>query len=412
LAKADPATLNVVVAPALSYLVPGQALQLSAVVSGATNQTVTWTATIGSVTPGSNNTMTYTAPTTLGTCTITATIGSVTATATVVISPYPPAITPTSTITTFAGTGVQGHAGNGGLATNAQLWGAGSLALGPDGSAYISEASPGAVRRVFPNGTIATVAGNGTQGCGPDGVPANTAALTWVHADVVAPDGTIYIVDYGCGTLRTVSPSGIINTVPGIFGAGSLARAADGSIYMTFNGANQVKRLSPNGTLSLIAGTGAGSSTGDNGPALLASLHDPHSLAVGPDGSLYISENTGNRVRRVDPNGIITTIAGTGASGYSGDGGPGNAARLAVPYAITVGPDGALYLSDTGNHVVRRVGMDGIIGTVVGTGTLGYSGDGGPCGQAQLSVPDGLVFAADGALLVSDLYNFRVRRIK
>ena len=126
------------------------------------------------------------------------------------------------------------------------MWGAGSLALGPDGSAYISESSPGAVGRVFPNGTIATVAGNGSQGCGPDGVPATSAALTWVNADVVAPDGAIYIADVGCGTQRVVSPNGIISTVPGIIG-GSLARGADGSIYITFKGANKVGRPVPTG---------------------------------------------------------------------------------------------------------------------------------------------------------------------
>jgi streptogramin lyase len=181
---------------------------------------------------------------------------------------------------------------------------------------------------------------------------------------------------------------------------------------MTFNGQNTVGRRAPNGTLTIVAGTGAPASSGDGGPATQAALNGPHSVAVGPDGTLYISENGGNRIRAVAPNGIITTVAGTGAQGYSGDGGPATAATLRVPYAIAVGPDGALYFGDTGNTVIRRIGTDGIIGTVAGTGTSGYSGDGGPSGQAQLASPAGIIFAKDGSLWVSDVYNVRVRRIK
>ncbi|MDA8185337.1 MAG: hypothetical protein M0035_13100, partial [Actinomycetota bacterium] len=142
--------------------------------------------------------------------------------------------------------------------------------------------------------------------------------------------------------------------------------------------------------ITTVVGTGEEGSSGDGGPATAAQLYYPRGLALAPDGSLYIADAGNHRVRRVDPSGIITTVAGTGEEGSSGDGGPATAARLRYPSALALAPDGSLYLADTSNHRVRRVDPSGIITTVAGTGEEGSSGDGGPATAAELRDPSAL----------------------
>ncbi|MCC6559705.1 MAG: hypothetical protein IT372_42860, partial [Polyangiaceae bacterium] len=222
-------------------------------------------------------------------------------------------------------------------------------------------------------GTVTTVAGSGCSGCAlGDGGPARNARLDTPSGVVVAPDGSVYISDMSHSRIRKVSPSGIISTV---------------------------------------AGTGVSGSTGDGGPATQAQLHQPRGLAMGPDGSLYIADQGGNRVRKVSPSGIISTLAGTGALGYGGDGGPAAQAQLKAPLGVAVGPDGVVYIADTGNNRIRRVGTDGVISTVAGDGTAGFAGDGGPATAAKLRQPRGLLVERDSALVVVDTENHRVRRI-
>src|SRR5205823_4626458 len=133
--------------------------------------------------------------------------------------------------------------------------------------------------------------------------------------------------------------------------------------------------------------------------------------AVAPDGSLYIADGGSQRIRRVGPDGIITTVAGTGVAGFSGDGGPAVAAKLQHPYGVAVGSDSTLYISDNGNDSIRRVGPDGIITTVAGTGVAGFSGDGGLATAAQLSHPGGIALGPDGSLYLADESNHRLRRV-
>ena len=135
-------------------------------------------------------------------------------------------------------------------------------------------------------------------------------------------------------------------------------------------------------------------------------------IAVGLDGSFYLADSWNHRIRRVGPDGIITTVAGTGAAGFSGDGGPAINAQLYLPVSVTVGSDGSIYIGDYWNYRVRRVGPDGIITTVAGVGVAGYSGDGGPARSAALQCPDGLAGAPDGSLFLSDCINDRVRQMK
>jgi DNA-binding beta-propeller fold protein YncE len=165
--------------------------------------------------------------------------------------------------------------------------------------------------------------------------------------------------------------------------------------------------------ITTIAGNGKPTTAGDSGPATAASLHDPFGITRGPDGLLYVCEFNGHAVRRIAADGTISTIAGTGKPGFSGDGGPATAAQLNKPHEIRFGPDGALYISDMSTHTIRRVDMStGTISTFAGTGKPGFSGDGGPASSAALHDPIAIEFSPDGhSLLLCDIGNQRVRSI-
>lgn len=212
---------------------------------------------------------------------------------------------------------------------------------------------------------ISTVAGNGETGVSGDGGPAIEAEVN-PRDVVIGPDGSLYIAS------------------------------------------TRVRRVDPEGIITTFAGGGdPPDDLGDGGPATQARLRGATRLALGPDGSLYISESlfSINRVRKVDPNGVITTVAGGSTAGYSGDGGPATQAQINNPAGLAVGPDGSLYIAEDGNHVIRRVGPDGIITTVAGDGTrcpsLNPCGDGGPANQAKLFSPEGVAIAPDGTLYLT-----------
>jgi YD repeat-containing protein len=276
-----------------------------------------------------------------------------------------------SVITTAVGTGAAGYGGDGGPAATATLNRPVEVAVGADGALFIADTSNNRIRRVGPDGIITTVAGTGVSGYSGDGGPA-TAAKLWAHGVAVGADGALILNDPHNNRIRRVAPDGIITTV---------------------------------------AGTGAYGYSGDGGPATAAALNMPNGVAVGADGALFIADTSNNRIRRVGPDGIITTVAGTGAYGYSGDGGPATAATLASPTKVAVGPDGALSIADRMNNRIRRVGPDGIITTVAGTGAYGYSGDGGPATAATIGFTQ-IAVGAVGALFISDSSNNRIRVVR
>jgi len=252
----------------------------------------------------------------------------------------------------------------------------GDLALAPDGSLYVT-GNAGvdfAVYRVAPDGTVTRVAGRpcGLSGDYGDGGPATEAAFEAPANIALGPDQSLYIADYLTSRVRRVGADGIITTV---------------------------------------AGQGTCGFGGDGGPARLALLCQPWGLAVGADGSLYIADRGNQRIRRVAPDGRISTIAGNGTAGYSGDGGPATAAQLNEPLRIALAPAGGLYFSDSGNNVVRRIHADGVILTVAGTGQNGFSGDGGPARAARLSGPSSLGVAPGGRLYVNDA-GTRIRQVE
>jgi RHS repeat-associated protein len=193
--------------------------------------------------------------------------------------------------------------------------------------------------------------------------------------------------------------------------------AADGSVYFADSNNARIRRIAPDGTIDTVAGTGEfrdyGEPAGDGGPAIEAELNYPYGLDVAADGSVYFTD--WNRVRRIDPAGIITTVAGNEVDsfdpGFAGDGGPATDANFDLLDGIAVAPDGSFYVIDYYNHRLRHVGTDGIVETVAGTGTPGFSGDGGPASQAQIDSPEAVEIAPDGSVYVADQGNQRVRRI-
>lgn len=285
-------------------------------------------------------------------------------------------------ITTVAGTGQPGLAGDGNLAISARLWTPQGVAFGPDGKLYIADLGNNRVRRIDASGVITTVAGGGnfTPTLG-DGGPATQALLASPQDVAVAPDDSIYVSTTGNGGVH-----------------------------------DRIRKIDPNGVISTLVGTGVPGFSGDGGPAALAQINHPRGLALSPDGSLYFADWFNNRIRRISPDGFITTVAGGGSCAMAscGDGGPAAQARLNQPQRVAVGLDGSLYLAELDR--VRRVAPDGIITTYAGPGTCVSSpacGDGGPATHAKLGNVDGLAVASDGALYIAtnNSNTFYIRRV-
>lgn len=215
--------------------------------------------------------------------------------------------------------------------------------------------------------------------------------------------------------IRTVAgggPDGVPGPQASIGQPGVVVAGQNGTVYFTSRGSHRVFALEANGDVKVVAGSGVKGFSGDGGPALLASLNDPFGLAVDSAGNVYISDSENSRIRKVDAStGVITTIAGTGSFGYSGDGGPATSARLARPYGLALDVNGNLYVADSSNNVIRRIGGDGVITTVAGNNRGSFAGDGGAATAASLSGPYGVGFDAAGAMYIADRGNNRIRRV-
>lgn len=347
-------------------------------------------------------------------------------------------------IQTIAGSSnFAGYSGDSSQADRAKLWEPRDLAIAPDGSIYIAESNR--IRKVSANGIISTVAGDGqrctpsTAPCG-DGGSALIAQLSENLSIDFDAEGNLYIADFNNHRIRRVNSNGIISTIAGTgeygyYGAygddslaiyakisnpGDIAVGPDGSIYLT-DGNNVVRRIMPDGIITTVAGDGntvyscGEDPCGDGGPAILAKLPlSGGKIALGPDGSLYIATESNDRIRKVGTNGIITTVAGSGLAcdprTACGEGYLATKARLAAPKSIAVGQDGTLYICDNSGKI-RFVSPDGIFNTLAGNGIEGFGGDNGIAKNAQIAMPSSIVNAPDGSIYVADTRNNRIRRI-
>lgn len=341
----------------------------------------------------------------------------------------------TGIITTVAGSGLQGgsggFSGDGGQATSAQLDSPAGLAFDAQGNLYIADQSNNRIRQVNTNGIISTFAGDGQQASQAplgDGGPATAAAITFPSGVAVDGAGNLYISGID-NRIRKVALSGIISTyagtgAPGFAGDGGPATQAQmtinqgnpglainpaGDVYICDN--SRVRVIDAAGTINTFAGNGESNSFGDGGPAVSAGLETPVGVAADGNGNVFIAEQATNDVRKVASSGIITTYAGTGVAGYSGDGGQAADATLNLPVALATDSAGNLYVVDQGNQVVRKITPAGVITTFAGNGEYGYSGDGSLATNAELASPSGLAVAANGTIYIADRDNERIRAV-
>ena len=337
-------------------------------------------------------------------------------------------VNPSGIISTIAGNGQYGFSGDGGPATSASLASPQALALNATGDLFIAEVNNHRVRKVSLNGIITTIAGNGVFGFSGDGGQATAASLTQAWGVAVDGSGNLYISDVLTGRIRKVTPGGTISTVAGgnfgFSGDGGPATSAalhfandvtvdaTGRLYIADSGNGRVRSVSVNGTIATFAGTGLVNFSGDGGPAASALLSQPSRVASDSAGSIFIADTFNNRIRKVSPAGIISTVAGTGVAGFSGDGGPAVSASLKEPLGVVVDAAGNVYFADTGNGLVRRISSIGVITKIAGNGSYAFSGDGGLATNASFAGPAGLALdATTGNLFIADSGNHRIRRV-
>ncbi|MGI9341965.1 MAG: PKD domain-containing protein [Gammaproteobacteria bacterium] len=319
-------------------------------------------------------------------------------------------------VTTIAGTGVGSFNGDGQLATETTM-GTSGLDTAPDGSIYFADELNNRIRRVGPDGIVTTVAGTGARGFGGDGGPATAALLSGPIDVAVGSDGSLYIADRGNLRVRRVDPAGLITTFAGNGVAGlsgdngpatsarfsqvilGVAAAPDGSVYVADSFNNRIRRIGPDGIITTFAGFGSGAGCClDGGLATKGALSGPDKVTVGDDGSVYIADAGNARIRVVTPDGIINTLLDLGRG-------------VAQPGDVALDGQGNLYITDERRHLLLRLGKDGVLQTLAGTGSQGFSGDGGTPLSARFFRPGGVVVAPDGTLIISDNANNRIRQI-
>src|SRR4029077_12665547 len=290
----------------------------------------------------------------------------------------------------------------------------------PAGELYIADNNNSVIRKVDATGKITTVVGVGFPGYFGDGGQAINAALSFPEGISFDSAGNLFITDTGNLVIRKVDPSGVITTLPmtslppkftAFCFPEDVAAGAAGTVYIADSCRNQVFKLDSGGHLTIIAGSGAQGYSGDGGPAINASLFFPTAITFDAAGNLYIADETNNVVRKVDTGGTITTAVGNGGFGFAGDGGPGSFALLAQPGALAFDPTGNLYIADTTNERIRKVDTSGTITTIAGNGRFKYAGDGGSATSASLDNPTGTAVDPAGNLFVSDIANFVLRKI-
>ncbi len=335
---------------------------------------------------------------------------------------------PTYTISTYAGNGTRGFT-EGGATSGAQFALPSGIAFDSSGNLVVADQVNQRVRQIATGGgNVTTIAGNGTAGFSGDGKSATAANLFNPFSVAVDSSGGVYIADSGNHVVRKVSGGNIAPYVgnnflgPGFSGDGgravdgqldspfNLALDSSGNLYVSDTGNDRIRKITTAGTITTYAGGyGGGAFGGDGGPAINARLNQPRGLRLDAAGNLYFADSASNRIRKVAVDGTITTVAGVGTAGFSGDGGLATAAQLNRPLDVAVDAAGNLYIADYNNQRIRRVGGNGIITTIAGNGRAAYAGDGGPATSANLNFPTGVVVDGNGNVYVADNANSVIR---
>lgn len=354
------------------------------------------------------------------------------------------------TISTFAGTGSPSYSGDSSAPTDAAINSPFGITIASDGSIIFADQINHCIRKIS-GGVITTIVGTGSAGLSSDDTTTATeATMTFPTSVAYDSSGNLFIVDTNNNTIRKVTTDSKISRVAGIGTAGyadaddydpdgdadsddtinsedsdytaveapdalinypiGIAIASDGTIYIADTKNHRIRRVDSSTTyVTTYAGTGTAGWSGDGGPAAEAKLNYPMGLALDADGNLYVCDTFNHRIRRIATDGTISTVAGRGTPGFSGDNGWATAARLFYPKGITFAPDGKLYIADTFNSRIRVIAADGIISTIAGNGRYNGNGDGGDSLSAELRFPNAVAVASDGKIYISDTQNNRIR---
>ena len=332
----------------------------------------------------------------------------------------------TGIISTIAGTGISGFSGDGGSAVSAEINDPGKIVVDAAGNIYFSDIHNYRIRKISTSGVITTIAGTGAIGNSGDGGPATAATFNEPYGLALDDTGNLYIADFLNSRIRKINTSGIITTVAGngvsgYTGDGVAAVSTElyypnyvyvdhaGNIFISDNGNQRIRKVNTSGIISTVAGNGIGGYTGDGILATNAEINYPAGLWVDTIGNIYLADYSNSRIRKINTSGYISTIAGSGIAGYSGDGGAATAAAINRPLDVVMDHAGNIYIADGDNNRVRKINTSGVISLFAGNGAAGYSGDGIPAITAELNTPNALWVDNTGNVYISDTYNSRIR---
>ena len=336
-------------------------------------------------------------------------------------------------ITTIAGTGTGAFSGDGGQATAAMINHPAEMAFDTAGNLYFSDYANYRLRKISPSGVITTIAGTGSGFPSGDGGPATAAGLQ--DPGYIAIKGTaIYFTENVAAKIRKIDGAGIVTTFAGngisgysgdggpataasiSFGPGGIVFDRAGNLYLADGNNNRIRKIDTAGIITTIAGNGVYGYSGDGFAATAAQIWDATDIVIDTAGNIYFTEYGDGILRKVDTSGVISTFACTGTASFSGDGGPATAATSDYAVSLTLDPYGNMYFSEwnggtTPDNRVRKINTAGIISTVTGSGTAGFGGDGGPATAGVLNQPSKVSSDAYGNIYIADASNNRLRKI-